>query len=115
MHFMYQESKIWEAGNPVDVNGKWVRIKAKTEERARKQLPDPDSGRTWVLIKSSESPIQDPGRFRIRREFPAPPVQEQETDYQFLEDAVDACKLPTDRVYQWHPLMGWSPVRWDYE
>lgn len=50
MWFTFQQSKIFEAGNPVDPHGHRVRIKAKSEERARGRLGSPGSGRSWVLI-----------------------------------------------------------------
>ena len=50
MFFVFQESKIWEAGNPVDPLGKTVRIKAKNELRARRRLPETNLGRVWILI-----------------------------------------------------------------
>lgn len=51
MYFEFQESKIWEGGNPLDPNGKKVMIRAKSENRARRKLPKNSSiGRHWILI-----------------------------------------------------------------
>lgn len=54
MHFVFQESQIMTAGNPVDPNGKICSVKNKTEERARRKLPNTSLGRTWVLIEKKD-------------------------------------------------------------
>lgn len=53
MKYIFQESKIWEAGNPVDPNGKRVTIKMPKadEKKARRKLPPTDLGRQWVLVE----------------------------------------------------------------
>ena len=53
--FIFQESEIWEAGNPVDPTGKQVKIVAKTEEKARRKLrlkPTSSIGRRWILVST---------------------------------------------------------------
>lgn len=51
MYFTFQESKIWESGDPVDPNGDRKKIRAKSEMKARKKLPETSSiGRVWVLV-----------------------------------------------------------------
>lgn len=52
--YVFQPSKIWEAGNPVDPQKDKKKIKAKTEAHARRQLPDISLGRVWVLIDTIE-------------------------------------------------------------
>lgn len=51
--YIFQPSKIWEAGNPVDPSAKPVRVVAKNEIRARKKLPM-QLGRTWILISTHD-------------------------------------------------------------
>ena len=51
--FTFQQSKIMEAGDPVDPMGEKRRIKARREVNARRQLPKL-IGRSWVLIKTEE-------------------------------------------------------------
>lgn len=55
MKYIFKWSKILESGDPVDPMGKEVSIKATSERRARMRLPDPESGRTWVLIETRNS------------------------------------------------------------
>jgi hypothetical protein len=58
MKYIFQRSKIWEAGNPIDTSSKPVRIKVpdgSQEARARKKLPEPGMGRVWILIGVEES------------------------------------------------------------
>lgn len=57
MHYVYQESRIWEGSTPhkADPNGAVKRVKAKSEERARKGLGKPSTGRSWVLVDTSAS------------------------------------------------------------
>jgi hypothetical protein len=59
MRYVFQRSLIWDAANRVDENTKPVRIKAKSEERARRRLPDAGLGRTWILVAYLRTP-QDP-------------------------------------------------------
>ena len=51
MRFVFQESLIWEHGDPVDPRRPQKVIKAKSEPKARRLLPKPDTGRTWVLVE----------------------------------------------------------------
>ncbi|MGW4270835.1 hypothetical protein ACWEGQ_00355 [Streptomyces seoulensis] len=56
MRYAFQQSKIWEAGNPVDPNAAKVTIKVpanKGEAAARRKLPLAEMGRVWVLISTS--------------------------------------------------------------
>jgi hypothetical protein len=58
MRYVFQRSKIWEAGNPVDPTSEPVRIKVpdgSQEARARRKLPKPGVGRVWILISIEES------------------------------------------------------------
>lgn len=51
MHFTFQESYIWEGSNNLpDPAGKKIRVKNRSEERARRKLPRPGLGRHWVLV-----------------------------------------------------------------
>lgn len=50
MKFIFQESKVWEAGNPPAEDRPKRSIKAKNEARAKKKLPQAEMGRVWVLI-----------------------------------------------------------------
>ena len=57
MKYVFQRSKIWEAGNPVDPTSEPVRIKVpdgSQEARARRRLPEPGVGRVWILIAIEE-------------------------------------------------------------
>ena len=50
--YIFQESLIWEAGDPVDPLGRQVKIRAKTELQARTKLrrhKTSSLGRVWVL------------------------------------------------------------------
>jgi hypothetical protein len=50
-YYKYQESYIWEGGDKgPDKSHKIIKIKAKTELRARRKLPKEDLGRRWLLI-----------------------------------------------------------------
>lgn len=51
MKFHFQESKIYEGGNPVDPTGakKTVRLQKDDETKARTKLPRNLTGRVWVL------------------------------------------------------------------
>lgn len=57
MYFTFQESKIWEAGDPVAPDQPRHRVKNKTEERARKKLPKNGMGRKWILVATDDQPI----------------------------------------------------------
>lgn len=57
MYYTFQQSRIWEHGDPVDKNQPRKRIKAKSEEKARKRLPKNDMGRKWILVATDEQPI----------------------------------------------------------
>jgi hypothetical protein len=53
MRYIFQQSRILEAGDPVDQDRKKVVIKVpdgSPEHRARRQLPLPGMGRIWVLV-----------------------------------------------------------------
>lgn len=50
MRFIFQQSRIFEAGDPIDPNGEQRIVKGKDEQRARAQLPSPGTGRRWVLL-----------------------------------------------------------------
>ncbi|WP_433855144.1 hypothetical protein [Streptomyces kronopolitis] len=53
MRVTFQQSRIWEAGNPVDPNTDKVTVKVppgKGEASARRRLPQADTGRVWVLV-----------------------------------------------------------------
>lgn len=50
MRYIFQESRIWDGNNRVDVNGNRASIKARDEEGARRRLPKPGLGRTWILV-----------------------------------------------------------------
>jgi hypothetical protein len=53
MKYVFQRSKIWEAGNPIDASSKPVSVKVpdgSPEARARKKLPEPGTGRVWILV-----------------------------------------------------------------
>ena len=53
--YTFQESLIWEgSGDVVDESRTPVRITAKSEDRARKQLPKTSVGRHWVLLRVEE-------------------------------------------------------------
>ena len=58
MHFTFKQSKIWEAGDPVDPDGETVSVRAKSEGKARMILPSPGTGRVWVLL-TEEDPIRE--------------------------------------------------------
>jgi len=53
MWFKFQQSKIWEAGDPVDPYGQVKRIKGKSLDKAVKRLPDPGLGRRWVAVEDA--------------------------------------------------------------
>lgn len=58
MKYVFQRSKIWEAGNPIDASSASVRIKVpdgSPEARARQKLPATGMGRVWILIAVEES------------------------------------------------------------
>lgn len=52
MRFVFQPSYIWEAGDPPDPKQKKVKIRATSEERARKKISRKpiELGRKWVLV-----------------------------------------------------------------
>jgi hypothetical protein len=53
MRYIFQQSKIWEAGNPVDQDSKPLSVKVphnSPEHRARRRLPPPGMGRIWLLV-----------------------------------------------------------------
>ena len=61
MKYVFQRSKIWEAGNPIDATSAPVRIKVpdgSQEARARRKLPAPGTGRVWVLIDAEILPVK---------------------------------------------------------
>lgn len=53
--YTFQTSFIMEAGDPVDPRGKVVTVKAKSEARARRTLPDIGIGRRWILVNTSDT------------------------------------------------------------
>ena len=56
MRYVFKESMIWDAYNAVDhLRGKQVKVKAKSETRARQNLPEPGTGRVWILIESFDN------------------------------------------------------------
>lgn len=57
MRFTFQESKILEAGDPVDPHGEVRTVKVRTDDeaRARRKLPTLDNGRKWVRIDPQEA------------------------------------------------------------
>jgi hypothetical protein len=53
MRYIFQQSRILEAGDPVDQESKKVVIKVpdgSPEHRARRLLPPSGMGRIWVLV-----------------------------------------------------------------
>lgn len=54
MRYIFQQSQIMEAGDPVDPRGSVIKIKATTEQKARKQLAKHKTpvGRVWVLVRT---------------------------------------------------------------
>lgn len=50
--YLFQQSLIWEAGDPVDPRGDVHVVTARTLTRARRRLPAPGTGRKWVLVES---------------------------------------------------------------
>lgn len=60
--YVFQQSRIWESGDPVDPHGERIKRKARSEDRARKTLPDPGMGRRWVLVDTirTASPTAPP-------------------------------------------------------
>lgn len=52
--YTFRQSKIWEAGNPIDENRDPITISAKSEGRARRKLPDIGLGRVWILTDVKE-------------------------------------------------------------
>lgn len=57
--YIFQPSRIWEAGDPVDKNKPPVRIRAKSEGKARAKLKDPGLGRKWILVEVIEIPQKE--------------------------------------------------------
>lgn len=57
--YLFQESHIWEAGDPVDPNGRVHKTKRPTLPRARKSLPEPGTGRRWVLLSIDGEPAPE--------------------------------------------------------
>ncbi|HEY9412393.1 MAG TPA: hypothetical protein VIP77_22635 [Jiangellaceae bacterium] len=57
--YVFQESRIWEAGDPIDPDGRVHRTRQRTLARARKHLPAPDVGRRWVLISIDGEPATE--------------------------------------------------------
>lgn len=59
MYFTFQQSKLWEGGGDKFASDqKEHRIKARSEERARRKLPKPSMGREWLLVeKDVECPV----------------------------------------------------------
>lgn len=56
MQYIFQRSKIFEgSNNNVDYGTPEVQIKATSEARARKRLPEAGAGRDWILIRSRNS------------------------------------------------------------
>lgn len=58
MRFTFQQSQIWEAGDPVAEYMPKIAIKVKPgpngEQRARRKLPSPEMGRRWILVETKE-------------------------------------------------------------
>lgn len=52
MRYIFQQSYIWDgsATGTSDPNTPIVRVKARSEERARKKLPKSALGRIWILL-----------------------------------------------------------------
>lgn len=55
VYYVFQETRIWEGSNDnPDPTRTKRRIKAASEERARRKLPVPGLGRKWVLVEIQE-------------------------------------------------------------
>lgn len=55
MKYVFQLSKIWEAGNPVDSTQPEVKVKVpdgSSLARALKKIDPPELGRVWVHIRT---------------------------------------------------------------
>jgi hypothetical protein len=50
--YYFQQSRIWESGNPVDPKSpvRSVKVRKGNAGRARQQLPPAGTGRIWVQI-----------------------------------------------------------------
>lgn len=57
--YAFQESRIWEAGDPVDPDGRVHKTKQRALWRARRSLPAPGTGRKWILISIDGEPVDD--------------------------------------------------------
>lgn len=58
-YYTFQESLIFEAGDPVDLTSKTFRVKGRSEQKAWAKLPAPSSiGRNWVLIRVGAVPTE---------------------------------------------------------
>lgn len=51
MKFLFQQSRIWDSHREPDSSKPVVKIKARSEERARRRLPHPEMGREWILVQ----------------------------------------------------------------
>ena len=58
--YYFQESYIWDGANRADKNRPVKKIKAKNEERARRQLPPAGLGRNWLAIPNPEDEKKTP-------------------------------------------------------
>lgn len=88
--YTFRTSRIWEAGDPVDPNGQHAYIKAKSEERARRQLPDAGLGRKWILTGEEISENEFDKRFTIMA---------VDGDDQTTDDIKVIRDYPEDRVW----------------
>lgn len=55
MKYVFQKSKIWQAGDPIDPDSEPVTVKVqpgKGEEAARRRLPESGLGRKWILLRT---------------------------------------------------------------
>lgn len=49
--YVFGVTRIWDGANTIDTAKSQKRIGAKSEDKARKKLPDPGFGRKWILIR----------------------------------------------------------------
>lgn len=89
--YSFQTSMIWEAGDPVDPNGDFKIIKAKSEENARKRLPDAGLGRKWILTCEEISENEFDKRFTL--------MAIDEDDSQTTDDIKIIRNYPENRVW----------------
>lgn len=55
MRYIFRESHPLEGRDTPDLDKEPIRVTATSEDRARKRLPDPGSGRKWILIETRNS------------------------------------------------------------